>query len=359
MPFVLFLFFGIWFLVICANDKSRLTNKAKRYYANYTEYRFQEEYLLAFEIWLEYKKDGERSDPMRDAEIEAARRMYEAGYMPRHSGGRTAYANNYQGTQYRYSIDHTYPKRSILLNMRKSDELNRHGVLYKMGPSNDTTLREMNRADYNRRIDIRWGELIEKIAYDEYVNRRRWPLTLAEEYMYSCRFEPPIPPDPLAPTPETLRQIVRPDPLAEYRLQQKPHPVHRIRRRVYGRPSSLKPVILQDAADCSKDYVYDSEFDPVLLEQLLERDRADWEALGHSDKWPIYERYIMASVDWRQQYTRWPFPPSKITRTVLKVDRAFKSARDDMNQLFPRRPYLSRGASGYLCDTFEEELYHY
>lgn len=375
MAFVMFLFFGTIFWFVCAADSNKLDNQAKKYYANYTEYRHQEEYLLAFEIWMEYKDDLEREDPMKDAEIEAAKRMYDAGYMPYHSGGRTYYARNYQGTQTRHSIDHTYPKRSELLSMRQADEKHPYGVLHQMGPSNDTAEQQKRRAAYNKEIDLRWGELIEKIAYDEYVNRRRWPLTVAEEYMYSCRCAPPKPPDPLAPTPETLRQIVRPDPLSAYRLEYQYHPVHTERMLTHGRPSSLKPALLQDEADCSKDYVFDSEFDESKLEELLQKDKEDWVVLGRSDQWPIYEKFIRMLVELKQMYpTKQPPRSYQRGRTEFQdlhymTPSQFKSKDRNaeldeliynLDNIFSRKPYANpyrQGTKQPWDDDFLYELY--
>ena len=259
--------------------------------------------------------------------------------------------------------------------MRQADEKHPHGVLHQMGPSNDTTEQQKRRAAYNKEIDLRWGALIEKIAYDEYVNRRRWPLTLAEEYMYSCRCAPPKPPDPFAPTPETLRQIVRPDPLAEYKLKYKYHPVHTERLMSHGRPSSLKPVILQDEADCSKDYVFDSEFDPHKLEELLQRDKTDWESLGRESQWSTYEQCIRMLAELKQTYPSQQ-PPRSLDRgrSGLQNRRNVKPAQfssktrnlelnnllTELDDIFSRKPYAAFDAYrtvGSWEDDFLVELY--
>lgn len=96
MPFVLFLFFGALFLLICANDKAGRSAKARAYYKEYPEINRNEEVLLRLELYRKYRKDPDREDPIGDALEDAGWHMYNKGYRPIAviKGGMSAWKNN-------------------------------------------------------------------------------------------------------------------------------------------------------------------------------------------------------------------------------------------------------------------------
>ena len=367
MPFVLFIIFGLWLLVICANDKGKHNAKAKNYYANYTEYRFQEEFLLAYELYMEYRNDPNREDPLKDAEIDAARQMYDLGYMPRHSGGRTYYAKNYNDTQTRFSLTMLYPDRKTLQNMRSLDMNNGRGVLCQMGPRDNTEQRKKNIREYNDEIDRRWCKIMERIAYEEYVLRRKWPLTLAEEYLIACNWEDYY-------RRKEAKKAANEDLMMVSRIVDKSDcgmkSVHKARVNSFGRPSSMKPVEFQDKDDCCMYYVPDVAFDDATFERLIEADRADWTKLGYQAEWSIYEEYVRRIKEYPMKYYNHGTSGDVAKVALIPIryngslesnckDKELKECWWKLENLFDRRKYCTRYS--YLRpreDDFTNSLYN-
>ena len=78
MPFVLFLIFGTWFLLILAKNRGKQTAR----FNNSPSCLRQEEYLKFYELLIEYRKDPTRTDPVGDAREDAGRWIYDKGYLP-------------------------------------------------------------------------------------------------------------------------------------------------------------------------------------------------------------------------------------------------------------------------------------
>lgn len=78
MPFVLFLIFGIWFLLILAKDRSKQIAR----FNDFPSCLRQEEYLKFYELLMEYRRDTRRQDPVGDAREDAGQWIYDKGYLP-------------------------------------------------------------------------------------------------------------------------------------------------------------------------------------------------------------------------------------------------------------------------------------
>lgn len=95
MPFVLFIFFGFILLLICGQDEVRSRTKVDRYYLTHPQHKYQEEFLLACELYLQYRTRPTSSfegQPMsrgslgspasREAVKDARLKMKDDGYLP-------------------------------------------------------------------------------------------------------------------------------------------------------------------------------------------------------------------------------------------------------------------------------------
>lgn len=78
MPFVLFLIFGTWFLLILAKDRSKQIAR----FNDFPSCLRQEEYLKFYELLMEYRRDTRRQDPVGDAREDAGQWIYDKGYLP-------------------------------------------------------------------------------------------------------------------------------------------------------------------------------------------------------------------------------------------------------------------------------------
>lgn len=96
MPFVLFLLFGTWFLLILINDKGKKNTKIKEYYEEHPGLNRAEEVLLRHEFYQKYKKDEGRSDPIGDAIEDAGWQIYRQGHLPlvAFRGGMSSWRDN-------------------------------------------------------------------------------------------------------------------------------------------------------------------------------------------------------------------------------------------------------------------------
>lgn len=82
MPFVLFLIFGLWFLLICTKGRGEQISRANTYHENFPSCKHQEEFLLFWEYYLQYKQDTTRQDPIGDAWEAAREDIWKSGYLP-------------------------------------------------------------------------------------------------------------------------------------------------------------------------------------------------------------------------------------------------------------------------------------
>lgn len=78
MPFFLFLVFGVWFLLICLGSSGKQAARRK----NFPSCRYQEEYLLFYKKFIEYRTDPSRTDPIGDALEDARYELWQQGHLP-------------------------------------------------------------------------------------------------------------------------------------------------------------------------------------------------------------------------------------------------------------------------------------
>lgn len=78
MPFFLFLVFGVWFLLLCLGSNGKQAARRK----NFPSCRYQEELLLFYEKFFEYRQDPSRADPVGDALEDARYELWQQGYLP-------------------------------------------------------------------------------------------------------------------------------------------------------------------------------------------------------------------------------------------------------------------------------------
>lgn len=161
MPFVLLLFFGMWFLVICANDKGKHNAKAIAYYREYPEVKRAEEVILRLELYREYKHDPNRDDPIGDALEDAGWKIYNDGYRPIsvHRSGRSTWKNDPSSRR----RDENYSKMNW-----------KFPTLESLGGSCPPELQE------------RWVRLAEQCAEDLAAKESRGPKMRALEYFLAC-----------------------------------------------------------------------------------------------------------------------------------------------------------------------------
>lgn len=161
MPFVLFLIFGLWFLLICASDKGKHNAKAAAYYKEYPEVKRAEEVILRLELYREYKHDPNRDDPIGDAFEDAGWKIYNDGYRPLAvlRSGRSTWKND--------------------PSSRRRDENNskmnwEFPTIKSLGGACPPELQE------------RWVRLAQQCAEDLATREQRGPKTRALEYILAC-----------------------------------------------------------------------------------------------------------------------------------------------------------------------------
>lgn len=161
MPFVLFLIFGTWLLLICANDRGKHNAKASEYYKEYPEVKRAEEVILRLELYREYKQDLSRDDPIGDALEAAGWKIYNDGCRPLSvlRSGKSTWTND--------------------PSSRRRDENNskmnwKFPTIKSLGGSCPPELQE------------RWVQLAEQCAEDLAAKEQRGPKMRALEYFLAC-----------------------------------------------------------------------------------------------------------------------------------------------------------------------------
>lgn len=161
MPFFLLIVFGLWTLLILANDRGKHNAKSVAYYQEFPEAKRAEEVILRLELYREYKQDKNRKDPIGDALEDAGWQIYNNGYRPLSvlKSGRSSWRNSPE--------------------VRRRDEANsqmdwRFPTLESLGGICPAELQD------------RWRLLVQLCAEDIAALEQRGPKVLALEYVLAC-----------------------------------------------------------------------------------------------------------------------------------------------------------------------------
>lgn len=162
MPFVLCVIFSAILAVMCASSSSEA--RARR--ANYSTCRRQEELLLFYEKFFEYRQDPSREDPIGDALEDARESLWKAGYSPTTTAGFGRNGWHSHPSLRRAPFEHGLPIRHVplyadVLRMRYDDL---HS-LYSMKGSflhwvgREVVFDEEGWQQYCDEIDRKWEQL--------------------------------------------------------------------------------------------------------------------------------------------------------------------------------------------------------
>ena len=186
MPFVLFIIFGLWLLAICANDRGKQILRGN----NFPLMKHQEEYILFYELYVQYRQDHKRSDPAGDAIEDARKKLLDDGYLP------TSFRNYGKAdwkcrpltrrAPLRFPSGNT-PRYSELLYYREKDcRSGGFQTNFIRFYGKDVAVDEAQWQAYCATIDKRFLNLVEAYNIERFVMRQNRPLAATLEYLLAC-----------------------------------------------------------------------------------------------------------------------------------------------------------------------------
>ena len=290
MPFFLFLVFGVWFLLILVNDKSRQMGR----WNNFPLMKHQEEYVLFYELYMQYQKEPDRTDPEGDALEDARQKIWDDGYLPTpfQHYGRNDWRHRplTRRSRFRFPAGKT-PRYSELLYYRKED-CRPGGIqtdflrLY----GKDIAIDEKAWGEYCLEIDRRFAKLIEDYNIEKYITQQNRPLASALEYLLACC-------QMAAPRDTSVRV---PKGISWDSVVGRPWTLWAVKTEILQRgfiPTSLKPRSTNPNYDMSDMYTPEWKPQKERVEQLLAIDEKYW--AEHNI--PGFEDYREQVVSFYQQ----------------------------------------------------------
>lgn len=263
MPFFLLIVFGLWSLLILANDNWKQIAK----FNDFPPCLRQEEYLKFYELLLAYRKDSSRNDAVGDAKEDAGQWIYDKGYLPFaiRWAGRSDWLQRplTRRNGFTQFAAHERPSYRELLLLRSEDiQTGDHSMRgsFLKHHGKDVAVDQQAWSAYCAKIDTWFVHINEQYNIEKYHIEQNRPTGYALEYLIACckMFEPG--------TFNWERYHVRLGVL-----------------RCGFLPTSLKPWHGHKETRKCEHYIAKYPPDEMTLCLLLDRDRAAWLDSGHTD----------------------------------------------------------------------------
>ena len=277
MPFVLFIIFGLWLLAICANDRGKQILRSNSYRDNFPPCKHQEEFLLFWEYYLQYRDDQAREDPIGDALESAREDIWKSGYLPEpfKKVGMSGWKEYPLTRRTRRSLctevtPNEYPsfKNGLFcLEKYRAADLAYKGILESeamIHVGKNLTWDYPKIHQYETEINKRWAKIMEPLNIHQFKDIYELPLASAFEYLLICErsYKMNIRNNPSCPFYDDLLYGG-----AQLEVLQSGY-----------RPVSLKPKGARDFSEAKTKYVPSWPPDKQRLNDALEEDETHWSA---------------------------------------------------------------------------------